>query len=166
MNTTHYSLSADSRRWWWPSAAAAAAASAAIAALVAVPAGAIPDHDPGLGTGADIGADIGTGTGVTAVPGGTDVGRTATTAVFGNGGEGRPCFLVRAQWNNALDAQQPVCGLGAPREKESKGVAGTRLRVADCPPPPDVRYVGLPWVPSKPTGCTSLDRWWTVVPAG
>lgn len=32
-----------------------------------------------------------------------------------------------------------------------------------CPPPPDVRYVGVPWVPRERSGCTSLDRWWTVI---
>src|SRR5687767_190051 len=34
---------------------------------------------------------------------------------------------------------------------------------ATCPPAPDIRYVGVPWVPAEPTGCTSLDRWWRLV---
>jgi hypothetical protein len=32
-----------------------------------------------------------------------------------------------------------------------------------CPPPPDVRFVGVPWVPAVPTGCPTLDRWWRFV---
>ena len=39
---------------------------------------------------------------------------------------------------------------------------GSGVGFADrtCPPPPDVRFVGGPWVPAVPTGCDTLDRWW------
>jgi hypothetical protein len=32
-----------------------------------------------------------------------------------------------------------------------------------CPAPPDVDHVGVPWAPSAPTGCDTLDRWWRYV---
>lgn len=37
---------------------------------------------------------------------------------------------------------------------------GPASGLLDCPPPPDPRYVGVPWVPPVKTGCASLDAWW------
>lgn len=41
--------------------------------------------------------------------------------------------------------------------------AATGTGSLDCPPAPDPRYVGVPWVPRVPTGCRSLDKWWNRV---
>lgn len=45
--------------------------------------------------------------------------------------------------------------------------AATTVKAARlvCPPAPNVRYVGVPWVPREKSGCASLDRWWTVLEA-
>ena len=134
MNSNRYSISADSRRWWWPSAVAGAAALAATMAIPMAAGHAIPLDDQPVGTGAGVTSEV-------ATPVDTDE---------------RPCFMVRAHRNEALDWPQPLCGTAPAR---------VAARAADCPPPPDIRYVGIPWVPAETTGCASVDRWWTVVSA-
>src|SRR5688572_24673400 len=131
-----YSISADSRRWWWTSAAGGAAATAAIAAIVTVPAAvghAIPDPDRGTGTGASVTSTVTSGTNAQAM--------AATRYVAGN----RPCFMVRARWNIAMDGSQPVCGTIVSQvegERARNRPFGTpEQRAAACPPPPDIRYV-------------------------
>jgi hypothetical protein len=79
---TRYSLSSDSRRWWWPSAAAGTMATAVLAGVLLVPAS---GHDAPAPASPDEPSS------------GVVVERD------------RPCFLVRAHWNEALDGPQPLC---------------------------------------------------------
>lgn len=68
-----------------------------------------------------------------------------------SGTGGWPCFMGRAGWNDAAYGPPPICGTTPARRLAAR---------ADCPPTPDVRYIGVPWVPPRRTGCASLDQWW------
>ncbi|MDZ5619313.1 hypothetical protein SFC88_00655 [Nocardioides sp. HM23] len=95
----NYSLDADSSRWWWPPAAVGAVGAAAIAAILVLPS-----------------------TGV-ALPGETrDVppGPDHWSATVDPDAD-RPCFLIRAHWNIALDQTQPRCGRGTPNRQQWTG---------------------------------------------
>ena len=129
---THYSISADSRRWWWPSTAAGVAALTAAVAIPVAAGNTTPADNPLVSAGAD---DVSGG-----VP------------TVGSGGQ--PCSMSGAGRNVVVSVPQPPCE-AARAERRSK-------RPAHCPPPPDYRYVGVPWVPYEPTGCKSIDRWWTM----
>jgi hypothetical protein len=129
-----------------------------MAAIVTVPAAvghASPDRDRGMGTGASVTYTVTSGTNARDI--------AATPYVTGN----RPCFMVRARWSIALDGSQPVCGSTVSQVEgeraRNRPFGNPEQRAAVCPAPPDIRYVGVPWVPPQPTGCASIDRWWTFV---
>lgn len=134
MNISQYFVSADSGRWWWAPAAAGATA-AAMAVAIPVSAGyAMPVDD---------------------APVATTTARTGAAVTIDEGGT-HPCFMGRPAWVDAGNGPQPTCPTG-PDEP------AVQARAAVCPPPPDPRYVGVPWVPAEPTGCPSMDRWWTMI---
>jgi hypothetical protein len=87
--TDTYAMDADSRRWWWPSAVSGTLATAAIAAILAVTANA----------GYAIPVDYDEPVDVSPPP----AQRLRDTSL-------RPCFMVHARWNTALDGDQPECG--------------------------------------------------------
>ena len=132
MNSTQYSIAADSRRWWWPSAAVGAAAVATAVAIPVTAGHAFPVDRPPASSGTDRGSEV------------------VMTVATG----GRTCVMGAADWDVAAHGPQPVCGTW-PTDRRAE-------RPDDCPPPPDIRYVGVPWVPYEPTGCPSIDRWWTM----
>ena len=82
-----YSLSSDSPRWWWMPAAAGTAASALLAGVLLLPAAG------------------------QAPPAPTAPDEPSSTVPLVRD---RPCFLVRAHWNEALDWPQPMCSSEAP----------------------------------------------------
>jgi hypothetical protein len=83
-----YSLTAESHRWWWPSAAAGVAASSAIAVIALVP---VTTHAA------------------------SSEPREQGPAVSAPAADGvddpkyRPCFMLRPNWNHALDGPPPRC---------------------------------------------------------
>ena len=133
MRNTQYSLTADSTRWWWPSATLGTVALAAALAVPVIAGHASP---------------------VDRVPASDDGYPSSRFEVTG-AALAWPCSMRRAIRNDGAHGPQPVCGTSQAEPRTERAV--------DCPPPPDVRYVGVPWVPYEPTGCRSLDRWWTAV---
>lgn len=87
---TRYSLSSDSPRWWWPSAAVGTVAAALVAGVLLLPA-----------AGQDAPAPVAPAEPTSGVPAERD----------------RPCFLVRAHWNDALDGPQPLCSSDRPASR-------------------------------------------------
>jgi hypothetical protein len=130
-----------SDHWWWIPTAGGIAATAAIAAIAIVPMGA------------------------SAIPVPVDGGSTGTTHGSGGGSQDpadftRPCFMVRAQWNDA-EGPQPRCPDPVFTGSEQ---AAARARApfappATCPSVPDPRYVGVPWY-SPVEGCPDVTYWW------
>lgn len=94
---TTYSLTADSPRWWWPSAAAGAVGLAAVTTILVLPPA------------------------VQAVPEQPAPVAPASSGLLGVTTPDRPCFLVRARWNEAIDGPQPLCG-GQPPSTSTSGV--------------------------------------------
>lgn len=101
-----YTLDSDARRWWWVSAAVGTVAAAATAAILVLPA-----------TGS-------------AAPTRTGPGPALAFPVDGGPAVGHPCFMFRANWNEALDGPQPVCGgpIGAEPDPGDSVSAGTVVR--------------------------------------
>jgi hypothetical protein len=66
----------------------------------------------------------------------------------------------------------PASASSVPQSEPRQGPSVGRTTVdqprsrLNCPPPPDPRFIGGPWVPAEPTGCQSLDRWWLYVDTG
>jgi hypothetical protein len=137
MNENRYSMAADSRHWWRPFAGAATAAVAASVAITVTSAGAVPVD--GTATAAACSIDISGRCGPTTIP----VNASTTNAIASS----RPCFF------DSGPGSEVPCRPGPTRRIAE--------RTPRCPEPPDFRYVGVPWVPAVPTGCASIDRWWT-----
>lgn len=95
-----YTLSAESRRWWWPSAAAGVAASSAIAVIALVPVTTYAASSEPRNEGSAVSAPV------------------ADETVY------RPCFMIRPNWNPALDGPQPRCVLRG-RHADSDQLKGT-----------------------------------------
>ena len=89
---TRYSLSSDSTRWWWPAASAGTAAAALIASVLFLPAA------------------------VQSGPAPLAPAEPASGVVYDSDRD-RPCFMVRAHWNEALDGPQPRCSSGEPASR-------------------------------------------------
>ena len=81
-----YTLSAESRRWWMPSAAAGVAAASAIAVITMVP----------ISTYA-----------ASSEP--RDRGPAASAPAASDHTKYRSCFMIRPNWNPALEGPQPRC---------------------------------------------------------
>lgn len=86
-----YTLSAESRRWWWPSAAAGVAASSAIAMIAFIP----------ITTHAASSEPRDQGPAVSAV--------SAPIKDAADDTRYRACFMIRPNWNPALDGPPPRC---------------------------------------------------------
>lgn len=128
--------------WWWIPTAGGVAATAAIAAIAIVPLGgasAIP-----------VPGDGGTGTSH-----GSGGGSPQDPADYT-----RPCFMVRASWNDA-EGPQPRCPdpVFTPSERSAAVARAPFAAPAACPSVPDPRYVGVPWF--RPVeGCPDVTYWW------
>jgi hypothetical protein len=83
-----YTLTAESRRWWWSSAAAAVAASSVIAVIALVPVTTYAASSEPRDTGAAVSAPI---------------KDAADDTKY------RACFMIRPNWNPALDGPPPRC---------------------------------------------------------
>jgi len=75
-----------------------------------------------------------------------------TSALAGTAAAALVAGLVTASSSTAT----PVTG--APGISEGFAADANR-----CPPAPNPVYVGAPWVPPVPTGCSTLDKWWKYV---
>ena len=82
-----YTLSAESRRWWWPSAAAGVAASSAIAVIALVPVSTYAASSEPRNEGSAVSAPVA-----------DDADQTRY----------RPCFMIRPNWNPALEVPPQV----------------------------------------------------------
>jgi hypothetical protein len=72
----------------------------------------------------------------------------------------RPCFMVRAQWNDA-EGPQPRCPdpVFTGSERAAALARAPFAPPATCPSVPDPRYVGVPWY-SPVDGCPDVTYWW------
>jgi hypothetical protein len=128
--------------WWWIPTASGVAATAAIAAIAIVPTGASAIPVPGDGGGASTSGTVSEGP------------TTQSPADYT-----RPCFMVRAQWNEA-EGEQPRCP--DPVSRPSPDRARVAFGAAACPSVPDPRYVGGPWY-AEVDGCPQVTHWWRYV---
>ena len=98
-----YTLSAESRRWWMPSAAAGVAAASAIAVIAMVPVTTYAASSEPRNQGSAVSAP-------------NDADQTRY----------RACFMIRPNWNPAVDGPQPRCVIRGSDAEDSQpqGTAG------------------------------------------